>query len=271
MMYKPIINALCLKALSLNQTYYFGFSDKGESLPLHDYNSSAWIAVSSYNYANDNNTTQANRFNYPNSKTKSFKLRTQKLAVRQLCYHLISELIKGLKFKPINALKIEVLKTHSIKLLEDSYPFRLLPFNYYVCFSHSDDMIACAIHKNLPIGIDLETNQISSLIAKRFYTKDENQWILGLSSKEQPVALKILWMLKEASIKLYNYKEANLISGLNKNLLIQAQHLMPEDIINIKKDLSIFHSNDKKSNIKSIQLENATYLYIASKNLVAIW
>lgn len=75
--------------------------------------------------------------------------------------------------------------------------------NFHFNISHSDIYVACAISKN-PIGIDIEMiKPIDFGIAKRFFTKAEEQYISEVQSEvRQQNRFYEIWTRKEAYIKL---------------------------------------------------------------------
>ena len=171
-------------------------------------------------------------------------------------------------FTYTQANEVNFLKISGLRLLENRYPYRLLPFNYYVCFTHSANKIACAIHSDKVIGIDLEANPVSMKVAERYYTPQEKHWLSQLDIDYLPQALKLLWMLKEASIKHSAASNPHLLSGLKEDKLIAAQELLPVSTKeqDIKSSEQIYCYQD------SADLENSTtYVYIATESIVTIW
>lgn len=67
--------------------------------------------------------------------------------------------------------------------------------------THSEEWVAVAISEN-PVGIDIQyINDIDLTIAKRFFSKDESEYIFSLPESERRDAFFKLWTLKEAFIK----------------------------------------------------------------------
>ena len=265
-----------IKNLSLSDIHYFGFDIQGHSSPLFSAKTCAVIAVSSFVYPSTD-------INSANTKTdskidnKPLLAKSQKYAVRKLLFQLIFKKMKSWVFTYIDINEVNLLKVSGIRLLENNYPYRLLPFNYYVCFTHSANKVACAIHSKQLIGIDLEINPVSMKVARRYYTSEEKNWLSQLDNDRLPQARKLLWLLKEASIKQTKTNKANLLSGLKESKLLAAKKLMPEsakaqdctsDISAINKE-TIAHTHCFQDLTDS---ENtATYVYIVAENLVAIW
>lgn len=266
-----------IKDLYLSDTHYFGFDIQGHSSPLSSSaNTCAAIAVSSFVYPRIN-------VNFANTRADSkidkrlLVAKAQKYAVRKLLFQLIFEKIKGSEFTYIDNNEVNLLKVRGIRLLENNYPYKLLPFNYYVCFTHSANKVACAIHSKQLIGIDLEINPVSMKVAQRYYTLEETKWLAKFNDDHLPQARKLLWSLKEASIKQSKTNNANLLSGLKENKLLAAKKLMLEpakdqdrttNISTVNKQIStqIYHYQDL-TNPKT----TTTYVYISAENLVAIW
>lgn len=265
-----------IKDLYLSDTHYFGFNNQGHSSPLSSANTCAAIAVSSFVYPSTNinsaNTSADSKIN-----NKPLLAKSQKYAVRKLLFQLIFKKMKSWVFTYIDINEVNLLKVSGIRLLENNYPYRLLPFNYYVCFTHSANKVACAIHSKQVIGIDLEINPVSMRVAQRYYTLEEKKWLAQLDKNRLPQARKLLWSLKEASIKKNKTNNANLLSGLKESKLLAAQELMPEPIKNQDRATNIsIINNEISTKIYRYQdltdPENTTtYVYIASENLVVIW
>ncbi|WP_296206359.1 4'-phosphopantetheinyl transferase family protein [Psychrobacter sp. UBA3962] len=265
-----------IKDLSLSDTHYFGFDIQGYRSPLSSAKSCAAIAVSSFVYPSTN-VNSANIRADSKINNKLLLAKAQKYAVRKLLFQLIFEKMKDWVFTYIDINEVNLFKANSLRLVESSYPYRLLPFNYYVCFTHSANKIACAIHAKKPIGIDLEVNPVSMKLAQRYYTLEEMKWLAKLNDDRLPQALNLLWQLKEASIKQTKANKANLLSGLKESKLLAAKKLMLKSAKDQDRttDISIFN-NQISTKIYRYQYltdhENTTtYVYIASENLVAIW
>ena len=255
------------KNLSLTHTQYFGFDSQGHSSPLLSATTAVAIAVSSFVYGIDSEVTTETSIK-TKSHSKPLLAQAQKGAVRKLLYQLIFEKMKDWVFIYTQANKVNLLKTNGLRLLENRYPYRLLPFNYYVCFTHSANKIACAIHSDQVIGIDLEANPVSMKVAERYYTPQEKHWLSQLDTDFLPQALKLLWMLKEASIKHSAASSPHLLSGLKEDKLMAAQELLSVSV----KDRDIKYSKQIYYYQDWANLENSTtYVYIATESLVAIW
>lgn len=265
-----------IKYLSLSDTHYFGFDIQGHSSPLSSAKTCAAIAVSSFVYSNTNvNSTNTSADSKINNKPLLAK--AQKYAVRKLLFQLIFKKMKSWVFTYIDINEVNLLKVSGIRLLENNYPYRLLPFNYYVCFTHSANKVACAIHTKKTIGIDLEINPVSMKVAQRYYTLEERKWLAKLNDDRLPQARKLLWLLKEASIKQSKTNNTNLLSGLKESKLLATKKLMPElakdqnhatniSIVNKQIITQIYRYQDLTD-----PENTTTYVYIASKNLVVIW
>lgn len=265
-----------IKNLSLSDTHYFGFDIQGHSSSLFSTKSCVTIAVSSFVYPSTNINSASTKADSKIDK-KSLVAKAQKYAVRKLLFQLVFEKIKGSEFTYIDTNEVNLLKVSGIRLFENNYPYKLLPFNYYVCFTHSANKVACAIHTKKTIGIDLEINPVSMKVAQRYYTLEERKWLAKLNDDRLPQARKLLWLLKEASIKQSKTNNTNLLSGLKESKLLAAQELMPEPIKNQDRATNISIIN-KEISTKIYRYQDltdpkttATYFYIATENLVAIW
>ncbi len=90
------------------------------------------------------------------------------------------------------------------RLYDAGYPYYFIhqEQRYYICFSHSDEMVALALSR-APCGIDIEMRDISLMVATRFFHTNELQLIRQISdANKQKLAMNRLWQLKEAMIKL---------------------------------------------------------------------
>lgn len=267
------------KDLCLINTNYFGFDSQGHDSPLLSPETSVTLAVSSFIYHSASNigaNTKVSTNIKVDSKTdnKSLMAKAQKIAVRKLLFHLIFEKMKGWLFTYAKSRQVNLLQVKGLSLLEGSYPYRLLPFNYYICFTHSANKVACAIHTEQVIGIDLEVNSVSMKVAQRYYTSEEKNWLSQLDTHYLPQAVNLLWLLKEASIKQSKTNNANLLSGLKESKLFVAQKLIPmlannqHNPTNISKDATTqSYCHQDSTDLTNI----TTYVYIAAESLVAIW
>ena len=272
-----IIVDITVSNIILKDIHYFSFDDKGNDLPLSSPLITTWIAVATLDYKVNNSIALAKPLS-----TIPVSNQFQKYAVRKLLYQWVFKQFEEAGFHYFDnhreiysnsdkATEPCYLLSRQYLILSDAnFPYRLLPFNYYVCFSHSGNQVTCAINKYWPIGIDTEINTISLQVAQRFYTTKEIEWLQQLDPNQQSEAIRVLWMLKEASIKKTMENEANLLSGLKKNVLLPAQNLL------------FSHSNKNSSsptnihNIYSYQnirypLKNTIYVYLPKYNVIAIW
>lgn len=268
-------------ALTLEHIHYFGFDSEGNSLSLTAPTASTWIAVAHYNYLEtDHLKTEClknNTIEIGQSPLRFTKTDLQRYAVRKLFYKLLFKLFESHPFHYVNPeLEYESIRLLPLKgliLNQSDYPYRLLPNNCYVCFTHSGNQVACAINKSQPIGIDLETHQVSLKIAKRFYNPKEIDWLLTLNTPQQNQALNVLWMLKESTIKTHIADKAKLIKGLKLNLLLAAQQLMSDSFnacnnIVISSNITYSEHHCQYQNYSTVQ---TTYVYLPNSNLVAVW
>lgn len=261
----------------LKDVHYFNFDDKGNDLPLSSPLITTWSAVATLDYeVNDGSDLAKPLSTIPVSN------KHQKYAVRKLLYQWVFQRFEEVGFQYIDNHRdiysnsdkasepYHLLRRQYLTLDDTNFPYRLLPFNYYVCFSHSGNQVTCAINKYCPIGIDTEINTISMQVAQRFYSSKEIQWLQQLSPDQQSEAISVLWMLKEASIKKTMANEAKLLSGLKKNMLLPAKYLL------------LSHNNESSSSSTNVHnvcyhqdmsdpLKSIIYVYIPNHNLIAIW
>ena len=268
---------ITMSNIILEDIHYFSFDDKGDDLPLSSPLITTWIAVATLDYRVNNSIDLAKPLS-----TIPVSNKLQKYAVRKLLYQWVFKRFEKAGFQYIDnhkeiysdsnkASKAYHLLSQQYLILSDAnFPYRLLPFNYYVCFSHSGNQVTCAINKYWPIGIDTEINTISIQVAQRFYSSKEIQWLQQLSPDQRSDAISVLWMLKEASIKKTMANEANLLSGLKKNVLLSAQNIL----------LSYSNENSRSStNLHNVYyyqdvsnpLKSTIYVYSPKHKLIAIW
>lgn len=265
-----------LQHLLLTDTQYFGFDIQGHNSPLLSAQTSVAIAVSSFGYHSTSKVVLKTKVD-SKADNKPLLIKAQKYAVRELLFQLVFEIMKARVFTYNESNNVDLLKVSGLRLVESSHPYRLLPFNYYVCFTHSDNKIACAIHTKKAIGIDLEINPVSMKVAQRYYTLEEKKWLAQLDNDHLPQALNLLWQLKEASIKQSKTNNANLLSGLKESKLLAAKKLMPEPAKDqdCATNISIFNKQISTQIYRYQDLTNPestnTYFFIAAENLVAIW
>lgn len=265
-----------IKDLCLTETQYFGFEAQGHTSILLSAQTSVAIAVSRFGYQN---TSKLGTNTKVDSKAdnNALLIKAQKSAVRKLLFQLVFEKTKDRVFSYVECGHVDLLKVSGLRLLESTYPYRLLPFNYHVCFTHSANKIACAIHTKKPIGIDLEIHPVSMKVAQRFYTLAEKKWLAQLDNDLLPQALNLLWQLKEAYIKQSKANDANLLSGLKTNQLSAAQKLIPESTTNQDwaTNISTVNTNAAAQTYyyqdSTYPKNTTTYIYIPAENLVAIW
>lgn len=277
--------------LTLTETNYFAFDNQVNEVPLDSKAAITWLAVASFeieqhkplsNYKNDNINKTVHNIRIENSKNP-VNNEYQKLAVRKLFFNLLFEWLAKQQFYYLAPSSINLLITKGLSLNQSSYPYRLLPTNYYVCFSHSANKVACAIHKFKPIGIDLEETQVPLPVAKRFYTKSEIKWLVSLDQSSRKQGLNLLWMLKEALIKNKATVTPTLMAGLKISVLQPAQKLVQQDFMEQPNHLLLRKSGSKNSKERlsnqtilvyrefTNQKYSLDYLYLPENNLVAIW
>lgn len=101
---------------------------------------------------------------------------------------------------------------------------------FHFNLSHSGEWIVCVFDASI-VGIDIELiKSIDLKIAKRFFTKEEFEYIINVERKESLVRFYELWTLKESYIK-----------AIGKGLSI------PLDSFLIKKDNNEIKLNNEKN------------------------
>ncbi|MGP4848096.1 4'-phosphopantetheinyl transferase family protein [Marinobacter sp. 1Y8] len=170
--------------------------------------------------------------------------RKQRQQQRQGVRQLLQELLK----------KLEIDDT----LDESCFPYRLVNSQHYVCFSHTGagsskqttesnqtnfthlhSKIAVVISRQRPAGIDIETNNITWHVVKRFYSERELTILQELSTDQRERTTKLLWQIKESFIKINQY---TLAQGLGMDY----SHLIPSLIENNREINSAFVPNDSE-------------------------
>lgn len=268
---------ITMSNIILKDIHYFSFDDKGDDLSLSSPLITTWIAVATLDYEANNSIDLAKPLS-----TIPVSNKLQKYAVRKLLYQWVFKQFEKAGFQYIDNHReiysdsneatepCYLLSQQYLALIDPNFPYRLLPFNYYVCFSHSGNQVTCAINKYCPIGIDTEINTISMQVAERFYSSEEIQWLKQLSLSQQQKAISILWMLKEALIKKTTTKKASLLSGLKKNVLIPAKNLMFSYTNENANSYTIVHNVYSYQDISN-PLKSTIFVYIPNHNLIAIW
>lgn len=112
---------------------------------------------------------------------------------------------------------------NQVELQTDNFPyyFQHQQQTYFVCFSHSQQQIAILISKSAKIGVDIEDKEIKDSIAQRFFAKNEQQWLHSLTKKQQRIAKKLLWTLKESIVKSLANKQSLLMTTLKQDIISQ--------------------------------------------------
>lgn len=267
------VNNLLLKDINI-----FSFDIEGKRLSVASPNASVWIAISSFELVSNKHTIANNPSKRSNSSKPSISHQLQKQAVRKLLYNLVSQLLNHCQFYYVELKAINLFSTRGLNLHQSNYPYRLLPFNYYLCFTHSADKVACAVNKHRPIGIDIENHSVSLPVAQRFYDDREIEWLSSIEVKLQPKALKLLWMLKEAAIKIDFTDNNHLLSGLKTNMLLPATQLLPFNANKTATDSKsrnnkLLVDKNTKTNLelKVFTFKQLIYLHLVNNNLVAVW
>ncbi len=93
--------------------------------------------------------------------------------------------------------------SNEIKFTENAYgkPFVSGDNSIYFNVSHSGDWVVCVINTSVA-GIDVqEIKPMKNSISERFFTKEENDYLLSLKENNQLHGFYDIWSLKEAYIK----------------------------------------------------------------------
>jgi 4'-phosphopantetheinyl transferase len=91
----------------------------------------------------------------------------------------------------------------------------------HASLSHTGGMIAVAVSRRGPVGIDVEAVRPLPALAlsKRWFAPEETEWLLGLPEDRAGVGFLLLWTGKEAVAKLYG-------TGLRGGVLLR-QRIAP--------------------------------------------
>lgn len=100
------------------------------------------------------------------------------------------------------------------ELVETSFPYRLKNIGAFVCFSHSENQVAVAMSHQRPIGLDIEAQNISQQVAKRYYHPNEIAQLSKLDDCYKQTISRLLWQIKESIIKI---EQLTLAQGLGKD------------------------------------------------------
>ena len=92
---------------------------------------------------------------------------------------------------------------HQIQAQPGNKPF-LPDHSYHFSISHSHNMAASIICKNIPVGIDIEfINDKASRVSQKFIHESEMKWLEAAYEKNTPFHATLLWSIKETIFKWY--------------------------------------------------------------------
>ena len=97
-------------------------------------------------------------------------------------------------------------KAWTFAVTPNGKPFVTGPAMLYFSLSHCEGMVACAVSKDLEIGIDIESVASASLLEsddqyRQCCAPEERAWLYDLPVSERPTGALRLWTLKEALVK----------------------------------------------------------------------
>ncbi|WP_230660232.1 4'-phosphopantetheinyl transferase family protein [Psychrobacter sp. I-STPA10] len=174
----------------------FSFSATGQLTNSNDHNASIWLAVAEFSNPNWQATSKLTA----NQPLHHIYSTPTKLAKKQQ-HHYQQAMVRSLLNDMLCKLNI------TDQLDSQHYPYRLQHSRFYVCFSHSQTWVACAISKNHAIGIDIEKNPIEDRIAKRFFHPHILSQLATRQPNEQNIYKQLCWMLAESLLKKNNGKQ----------------------------------------------------------------
>lgn len=134
-------------------------------------------------------------------------------------------------------------------LSEHSFPYRLADTGYYVCFSHSQQMLAVAISTTHPIGIDTELRQVSWMACQRFFHPNEVSFLQSHPSSIRSQLATLLWQLKECRIKITQ-------ESLNAGMGFSFSFLFPELLAHVHSQTN--QKNDNQLN-QTLLIDDTPY------------
>ncbi len=101
----------------------------------------------------------------------------------------------------VRALQDEGLHADEIAVTEYGKPWLPQLPDFHFSLSHSENMALCAVSSE-PVGCDIEApRDYDPKIARRFFHKDECEWLFSHPQGEQRDAFFRLWTCKESFIK----------------------------------------------------------------------
>ena len=116
-------------------------------------------------------------------------------------------------------------------------PFLLGKNDFHFNLSHSGDWVVCAISDSV-VGIDVEKIKPTDFnISKRFFSKDEHEFIVCQKEKQKLEAFYDLWTLKESYIKAVGkglHMSLSEFSIVIYNGLIFLKHQIENQLFNFK-------------------------------------
>lgn len=137
------------------------------------------------------------------NKEEQSRANQLKIENKRLQFVLTRGVLKDLLAEKLKLAPLEI----KLNYAEHGKPFlspEINPENIEFNVSHSNDYAAIAISKNVKLGIDVE--QIRSdmdfdNLAKRFFSKDEYEYLMSLEKEGKQTAFFSIWSAKEAFIK----------------------------------------------------------------------
>ena len=128
---------------------------------------------------------------------------------------------------------------------------------FYFNISHSGQYIVCAIYR-YPVGVDVQEKSCTDIsIARRFFSKNEIQYILSHPQEEQSNIFNLIWTRKEAYVKC-----------LGKGLSISLGSFDVLDINLSKKILSQSLNNASLSVCTMTQYKTINNIIVSEKNIM---
>jgi phosphopantetheinyl transferase len=97
---------------------------------------------------------------------------------------------------------------------------------YHFSISHSHDMAAAIISKNLPVGIDIEfIADKAKRVSQKFIHASETKWLEGAYEKDAHFHTTLLWSIKETVFKWYGLGNVDFKNDIQIQNLIDTSEI----------------------------------------------
>lgn len=165
-----------------------------------------------------------------------------------------------------------------INFRENSKPSLIFPQNLDFNISHSGDWVVCAI-SDKTIGIDVELIKNANInIAKRFFTKEEFDYIVNHDEKNINEAFYRVWTLKESYLKAIGKGLTIPLNSFSINfnkekIFVESQHNSCEKycfkILNLGKEYIVSVCSGSNDFFDDIEVVDINYILDFFKNQIS--